>query len=96
MLGNENIASKPRAGRALPPRCHFLPHAGVENKAAEKGRSGDRSFFDALVHVDSARKCKQKTSGDSCFQNRPEGIIIIIIIIIIAFIYTRLFKIQHS
>ena len=29
--------------------------------------------FDALVHVDSAGKCKQKTSGDSCFQNRPEG-----------------------
>ena len=45
MLGNENIASKPRAGRALPPRCHFSPHAGVENKAAEKGRSADRSCF---------------------------------------------------
>ena len=26
MLGNENIASKPRADRASPPRCHFLHH----------------------------------------------------------------------
>ena len=26
MLGNENIVSKPRAGRASPPRYHFLHH----------------------------------------------------------------------
>ena len=73
MLGNENIASKPRAGRASPPCCHFLHHLLVlKTRLLKMVGLLAACVFDALLCVDSAGKRKQKRSFHSCFQNCPE------------------------
>ena len=61
MLGNENIVSKPRAGRALPPRCRFL-HCVLELKMRLLKRGGPLAtcVLDALLHMCGLRK-KTKT-----------------------------------